>query len=215
MNDTSSAPNRPAPSLPAAMRAARADDAERSEAIVDLRTIALTRLAVLRDALVPVLAQVPEEIDIFDVGIMPGDPPRLFIDMIAFVEMGRDRRGFRFFQDRRHGRILLAESETLDGMVDAITAYIARRLIERERALASEPESVEPNPHIPVMDAGRSPLETTPDHVPSRRSSLYWLGQGIWFVVEVIGLLGLFGLLFLGVRCLMLSRHVWISLLQG
>jgi hypothetical protein len=66
---------------------------------------------------------------------MPGPQPRLFIDMIAFVEMGHDRRLYRFVQDTRQGRVVLAESERLDVMSEAVTSYIARRLIEREKAL--------------------------------------------------------------------------------
>ena len=62
--------------------------------------------------------------------------PRLFIDVIGFVEMSRDRRGYRFLQDTRHGRIVIAETDKVETMVEAITAYMAHRLIEREKALA-------------------------------------------------------------------------------
>jgi hypothetical protein len=81
---------------------------------------------------------VPEDVDLFDTGIVPGDKPRLFIDMIGYVEMGPDRRLYRFIQDTRHGRVTMAESERVDAMVDACTQYIARRLVEREMALASD-----------------------------------------------------------------------------
>ena len=39
-----------------------------------------------------------------------GDVPRLWIDVIAHVEMGRDKRQYRFVQDTRYGRAVLAES---------------------------------------------------------------------------------------------------------
>ena len=58
--------------------------------------------------------------------------------MVAFVEMGRDRRTYRFFQDTLHGRVLIAESQQIERIVAAITNYVARRLVERERALAVE-----------------------------------------------------------------------------
>ena len=58
--------------------------------------------------------------------------------MIAFIEMGRDRRTYRFFQDTLHGRVLIAESPQIDTIVAAVTNYVARRLVERERALAAE-----------------------------------------------------------------------------
>ena len=125
-----------APSLTAAVRRARVEQAERSDVIDDLRGAELARLEALQEALQPVLAQVPDDVDVFDTGIVPGEKPRLFIDMIAFVDMGRDRRGYRFVQDTRHGRVTIAESERIDTMVDAVTGYIARRLVERDKAQA-------------------------------------------------------------------------------
>jgi hypothetical protein len=58
--------------------------------------------------------------------------------MISFVDLGHDRRTYRFFQDTRHGRVMIAESESVDRIVAAITNYVARRLVEREQALASD-----------------------------------------------------------------------------
>jgi hypothetical protein len=126
------------PSLKAALRRARVENAEQSHAVADLRETEIARLEILAEAIHPVLAQVPEEIDIFDPGIAYGERPRLFIDMIGFVEMAHDKRVYRFQQDTRHGRALIAESERVERMVEAIANYIARRLIERERALASD-----------------------------------------------------------------------------
>ena len=126
------------------MRRARFDDAERSGAVADLRLARLGRLDVLQDALRPLIAQIPADIDCFDVGIMPGANPRLFIDMIGFVEMGRDPRVYRFLQDTRHGRVVLAESETIEVIVEAATHYVARRLLERDKALASDSDDEPP-----------------------------------------------------------------------
>ena len=64
--------------------------------------------------------------------------PRLWIDVIAHVEMGRDKRQYRFVQDTRYGRAVLAESHDVPEMVHAVTRYVARRLVERERALADD-----------------------------------------------------------------------------
>jgi len=131
--------SRPAASpLTTALRRARVDEAERSEVIAELRGAEIARLEMLRDALEPLLAEVPPDVELFDVGLMPGQHPRLFIDMIAFVEMGRDRRSYRLIQQTRYGRCLLSESERIDPIVEAITDYIAHRLIEREKALAAD-----------------------------------------------------------------------------
>jgi hypothetical protein len=64
--------------------------------------------------------------------------PRLWIDVIAYVVMARDKRTYRFLQDTRFGRKVLLESAQVEDIVDAVTRYVAGRLVERERALASD-----------------------------------------------------------------------------
>jgi hypothetical protein len=125
-------------SLKAAMRRARVEGVEQSQAVADVRETEVARLEILEEAVRPVLDQLPLDVDIFDAGIAYGERPRLFIDMIGFVEMAHDRRTYRFLQDTRHGRSVIAESDRLERMVEAVTNYIARRLVERERALASD-----------------------------------------------------------------------------
>jgi hypothetical protein len=120
------------------MRRARLEQAEQSDVVAELRGAELARLEMLRDAIEPVLALVPEGVDLFDAALMPGERPRLFIDMIGFFEMGRDRRVYRFIQDTRHGRVVMAETERLEKAVEAATDYVARRLVEREKALAAD-----------------------------------------------------------------------------
>ena len=136
------------PSLTAAIRRARIEGAEQNQAVAELREAEVGRLQLLEEAIRPVIAQAPEGVDLFDVGLAYGERPRLFIDMIGFVEMGHDRRSYRFLQDTRHGRVLIAETERIDRAVAAITDYVARRLLERERALASDwrSKNVEPSP---------------------------------------------------------------------
>jgi hypothetical protein len=75
----------------------------------------------------------------FDRGITQGETPRLWIDMVAHVVMGRNKRDYRFVQDTRHGRVVIAESHDVAAVVQAITAYVARRMIEREQALVAAP----------------------------------------------------------------------------
>jgi hypothetical protein len=137
MDDKPEVPQTPKPDLAAAVRLARAENAERADAISELREIEAGRLALLESALKPVVRQAPPEVDLFDLTLARGERPRLFLDMVAFVEMGRDRRTYRFFQDTLHGRVLIAESPQMERIVAAVTNYVARRLVERERALAS------------------------------------------------------------------------------
>ena len=130
-------PSEPPPQrLKDALRKARVDQAERSGVVVDLHDAEVARLELLKEALDTLFEEVPKEVDLFDRGISRGETPRLWIDAIAHIGMGRDKRVYRFVQDTRYGRKVLAESVNVGEMVDAVTKYLAQRLIERERALA-------------------------------------------------------------------------------
>jgi hypothetical protein len=121
--------------LKAAVHQARVEAAERSSVVVDLRDAEVARLELLDEALDPIFAEVPPEVDLFDRGISRGEVPRLWIDAVAHVAMGRDKRGYRFLHDSRMGRHVLAESHEIADIVQAVTTYVARRLVERQRAL--------------------------------------------------------------------------------
>ena len=129
-------PSEPPRRLRDALRNARVDQAERSGVVVDLHDAEVARLELLNEALDPLFEEVPKEVDLFDRGISRGETPRLWIDAIAHVSMGRDKRVYRFLQETRYGRKVLAESVNVPEIVHAVTKYLAQRLIERERALA-------------------------------------------------------------------------------
>ncbi len=124
--------------LKEAVREARIEAAERSGVVVDLRDADVARLELLSEALDPVFAEVPAGVDLFDRGISRGDTPRLWIDVVAHIEMGRDKRQYRFVQDTRYGRVVLAESYEVPVLKQAVTRYVAWRLVEREQALAGD-----------------------------------------------------------------------------
>jgi hypothetical protein len=126
----------PPPSpLRQAMHQARVEAAERTSVVVDLRDAEVARLELLNEALDPLFGDIPSDVDVFDRGVSRGDTPRLWIDAVAHVAMGRDKRTYRFLLDNRFGRRVLAESHDIADIVKAVTEYVARRLIERERAL--------------------------------------------------------------------------------
>jgi hypothetical protein len=122
-----------------ALRQARIEAADRVGVVVDLRDAEVARLEILNEALDPLFLQIPEQIDLFDRGISQGDTPRLWVDVVAHVMMGRDKRIYRFVQDTRFGRIVIAESHDVAAIVNAVTDYVARRMIEREHALVATP----------------------------------------------------------------------------
>jgi hypothetical protein len=126
----------PVSALKDALRQARIESAERTGIVVDMRDAEAARLEILNDALDPVFAEIPANVDIFDRGVSRGEVPRLWIDVTACVLMGRDKRSYRFVQDTRYGRKVLSESDNIGETAKAITRYVAARLIERDRALA-------------------------------------------------------------------------------
>jgi hypothetical protein len=128
--------------LTQAMHQARVEAAERTSVVVDLRDAEVARLELLNEALDPLFAEIPPEAELFDRGVSRGDTPRLWIDSVAHVAMGRDKRAYRFLHDTRVGRRVLAESHDIPDIVQAVTSYVARRLVERQRALDEDPEFI-------------------------------------------------------------------------
>ena len=163
-----------------AVREARIEAAERSAVVVDLRDAEVARLELLNEALDPVFDEVPAHVELFDRGLSRGEVPRLWIDVVAHVEMGRDKRQYRFVQETRYGRAVLAESYEAPAIVQEVTRYVARRLVERERALA---------------DDARGPVATAVLRVERRRrrTRAFWifvlgliLGAAALFVAAVL-----------------------------
>jgi hypothetical protein len=165
----------PAPSeLKDAVREARIEAAERSAVVVDLRDAELARLELLNEALEPVFKDIPADVDLFDRGISRGDVPRLWVDVVAHIEMGRDKRQYRFVQDTRYGRAVLAESYEVADIKQAVMHYVARRLVERERALTD--------------DEGR-PVARTVLRVERRRRR--WHALRVFVLGLIVGVIGL------------------------
>src|SRR2546429_5865167 len=132
-------PSEPPQRLKDALRKARIDQAERSGVVIDLHDAEVARLELLNEALDPLFEEIPKDIELFDRGISRGDTPRLWIDAVGHISMGRDKRVYRFLQETRYGRTVLAESVNAPEIVHAVTKYLAQRLLERERALAQAP----------------------------------------------------------------------------
>jgi len=182
-----------------AVRRARVESAEQSDAQADLRQAEVARLELLEDAIRPIVDQTPDDVELFDLGVTHGDKPRLFIDMISFVDLAHDRRTFRFFQDTRHGRVMIAESDSADKIVAAVTNYVARRLVEREQALAADWRSRSPaSEHIRAATRagvlkkeanGEAPPRAEPALLPRprRRSLLSVFGDAFGFLLMTLG----------------------------
>ncbi|NBR11812.1 MAG: hypothetical protein EBU00_06290 [Alphaproteobacteria bacterium] len=183
-------------SLTDAVRRARLEVAERSNAVHDLRMAEQSKLEALRDVLKPVLHALPREADLFDHGLVPGDRPRFYVDMIAFVEMSRDRRSFRFLMDSPDGRKLLGESDDVQVMANAVTNYLGRRLVERERAIASAlsfeslPEERKPL-ELEVQKDTITAMPVVTEIVRNERGSSF----GSFLIGLALGIIGLYAYL--------------------
>ena len=125
--------------LKEAMHQARVEAAERTSVVVDLRDAEVARLELLNEALDPLFADIPAR----GRSVRPRRQPRR--DAAAVDRCRRAcRHGARqaqlsFLHDSRIGRHVLAESHEIADIVQAVTAYVARRLIERQRALDEDP----------------------------------------------------------------------------
>src|SRR5215203_68987 len=52
--------------------------------------------------------------------------------------MGRDRRTYQFVKDTRLGRTVLAENAGVEAIADAVTRYVAERIVEREQTVEAD-----------------------------------------------------------------------------
>lgn len=109
--------------------------ADRDDVVVELREAAHQRLEILAEELSPIFEEVPGDEPFFDFAISSGLQPRLWIDAVAHVSMGRDRRTYRFVRNTRLGPVILAESADVKAVADQVMRYIAERIVERERLL--------------------------------------------------------------------------------
>jgi hypothetical protein len=131
--------NQAAIALAMAMSRARAEFGDREGVKAEAKGYAVAKLEALRRKLAPLYAAIPRDVELFDLGLVSHEKPRLYVDIVAFVEMNRDQTAYRFLQETRAGRATLAETGDDSAMIEHVTDYVARRLVERERALTAGP----------------------------------------------------------------------------
>ena len=124
-----------------ALREARLAEAAHFEAALDLRDSKALRLLILKDELLPSVQSTPEARELFDLTLLPADPPKLWVDLSAYVVMEPDHRTYRVLQDRQDGREVLFEGTDREQAAAAVRRHMAHRLVARERQSASLPLS--------------------------------------------------------------------------
>ncbi len=164
-----------------AIHQARVEAAERTSVVVDLRDAEVARLELLNEALDPLFAEIPREVELFDRGVGRGETPRLWIDAVAHIAMGRDKRSYRFLHDSRFGRHVFAELHNIPDIVQAVTTYVARRLVERQRALDEDP----------TLITRIAPQEANRYRSRRRWRALGWLALGFFSGVVLLVILAL------------------------
>ena len=127
----------PAVELEAALRAARHAEALHRESLALISDAETLRLTVLKDELAAYIAGHKEARAFFALTILAGEKPRLWLDLIHWVEMAPDPRTYRLIGDREAGRESLLETRDRAELIQFIKSWMAHRLIERARVLAS------------------------------------------------------------------------------
>ena len=159
--------------------------ADRDDVVVDMREAHRMRLDLLAAELAPVFADVPADMDNFDFTVSSGLQPRLWIDAVSHVAMGRDRRTYRFLKDTRIGRVVLAESTEMKPVADSVTRYVAERIVERQRMMEGGVEPAVAGMKRAAVAEAEPPLRSTER---SRRWSSFLSGLGAIAAGVLVGL---------------------------
>lgn len=174
-----------------AIREVRNAAADREDVVVDMREAQRMRLELLAAELAPVFADVPADNEWFDFAISSGLQPRLWVDAVSHVSMGRDRRTYRFLRDTRLGRVVLAESTDMKPIADQVMRYVAERIVERQRLMegTSVPVLISEAPvHAAETKIGLPEIRIE-EGTRSARWGAFWSGLGLVFVGGVVGLM--------------------------
>ncbi len=169
-----------------ALRRARLNESERSDVILELREAESARLEMLYEQLQDVFDDIPAGTDLLECALIPGSPPRLWIDVLAYVAMGRDKRTYRFVKETRYGPKVILETANVEEMAGSVTDYVAHRLLERARALDSDTTEIRRAAERPAVAAPAAAAEAAPAVVVHR--GVGWFG--VLFAMLVGALLG-------------------------
>ncbi|MFK0690257.1 hypothetical protein ACFX5Q_18915 [Mesorhizobium sp. IMUNJ 23033] len=175
----------PSRNLSDAIRDVKNAFADRDDVVVDLREAHRMRLELLAAELAPVFADVPADMDNFDFAVSSGLQPRLWIDAVSHVAMGRDRRTYRFLRDTRIGRVVLAESTDMKIVADQVTRYVAERVVERQRMMEGGVEHAASGMTRVAVAEAEPPLRAAQR---GKAGSAFLSGLGLIFAGALVGL---------------------------
>ncbi|MGO4451296.1 hypothetical protein AB4Y96_20450 [Phyllobacterium sp. TAF24] len=174
-----------------AIRGAQVAAADRGDVVIDMKEADRARIEILAEDLKPVFDEVPADDEQWDFAISTGLQPRLWIDATSHVMMGRDRRTYRFVRDTRLGRIVVAEATEVKPISDAVTNYIAERIVERQRMMEGERISLrdgaaEPEP-AKQMETALQPVAAPVVQIRQHRSMVNdFVNAVIWLLIGAL-----------------------------
>ena len=126
-----------ADALTKAMKDARLAEAVQLDAILNGRDARILRLGALRDAVLPELQTHEEAKKFFDLNVVEGERPKLWLDLISWVEMEPDPKTYRLVQSRESAEGVLFETADAAEMKRYVIRYLAHRLVAREKRAAA------------------------------------------------------------------------------
>jgi hypothetical protein len=120
-----------------ALRRARLAQAAHFDALMDIRDAQTLRLAALRDDLAQALKDRTLTQGFVDLALVPGDPPRLWVDLVTYVVMEPTPRVYRVMQDRAAAKEVMFESADRAAVMARLLDLVANRMVDRERVLVA------------------------------------------------------------------------------
>lgn len=170
--------------LQEAIREVRVASAERAESAADIAELNRLKLEMLAEELNETFEESARYHDLFDCAMSSVPTPRLFIDAISHVIMARDQKTYRFVRNTRQGRVILEESAEISVVSDAITHYMAERIVEHQTLLDQPALNENATPKTALVDKEAAKKAAKRDEKEGPWAD-FLLGL-VWFVVGVI-----------------------------
>jgi hypothetical protein len=116
-----------------ALKQARLAEAAYIDALIALKDGKALRLDLLRSKILQGLPMDHQLRRLMELRLLPGEPPRLFLDMVTSVGMAADGRTFELQLDKEGDRILTYETPDADAMFRQILKLQAHQFIAESR----------------------------------------------------------------------------------
>ena len=129
--------------LTMALIEARLAQAAQFDAVARVHDARTLRLEALRDSVVPELANSPHLRELVEINVQDGETPRLWIDLITYVEMEPDPKSYRLVQSSERGLETIFETRDAEQMKHYVLRQVAHRAVAVKRAIAGKPLAVE------------------------------------------------------------------------